>query len=115
MASREVIQAWWDRLAATHRRLSADPGASDAWLAQVRLRILAFLLSRYGDGQPGAAEADAPQAMRESGVEALAAWRVRHEGEVSGAYPARTGRNLSTALSDIKQVNLRKRASFRFW
>ncbi len=50
-----LIGHWRSRLARYHSVLADDPRDSQAWLYHVRVRILGFLMRRYGDGAAGAA------------------------------------------------------------
>ena len=94
-----LLAEWRSRLRLL-RAAAADPVSGQAWLDQIRARILSFLLRRYeGAGQP---EATPPVALIRAVPSAAPAFCpiVRVDGP-----PPRSGEAIASILNDIRCCN----------
>ncbi len=78
----------------------ADPGAGQAWLVQIRVRILSFLLSRY----EGAVQAEPVPIIARVPAVPSAAPAFSPIVDADGP-PPRSGEAIASILDDIRRCN----------
>jgi hypothetical protein len=119
-----IIHEWLTRLLRMRQQLEADAANGHEWLLRIRVRILNFLVSRYGEQRaetkPDDERADSEQAADPQGqlelpfpnfyvAPSAEKWAG---GEASGP---RKRTELREPLNNIRRINAEKRERWRWW
>lgn len=109
-----VSREWSHRLARL-RSLVAAGAEGPAWLWRIRIRVLTYLLARYGEpdgpessGEPGETADGAGALPPEPAPPVSAGYRLRL---VAADHPPRAGAAISPVLDEIHEVNTGLRAA----
>jgi len=90
---------WTERLRDANARLQNTPDHRDAWQWQIEVRILSYLISRYG--------AAANESRRSCVASPIHHWGVT---SVHTGYGLRTGRGIREILDRIALANIRSKS-----
>jgi hypothetical protein len=100
----------WTLRRARLRGRAADPLQAHAWLLSIRIRILSFLLARYGPGAASERLIPGPRAYLRQ-VSPVTFCIV----EAPAESPPRPRRLLAPKLREIARCNAASRRRWRFW
>jgi hypothetical protein len=91
--------------------MSAEDAAGNRWLYAIRVRVLSFLLARYGEAGPAPGE---PAGTGEQGTRPEPARRTYCIVEKPQYHPPRAYALLAATLRDVARCNAAARR-WRFW